>query len=591
MGNDSNNTQYKYIVSIDFGSAGVGYAYETISNNKKAINPVLSNFKGQGDNKVPNEIILGDNDEVLAFGNECSTYINNHKNTQESYLYFKDIKMNLYNKNYFIKATNQKEFPIEIIISKILKEISDDAIKQIQKNKGGEIKKDKIKWVVTIPAIWTEKSKEIMLKASKKAGLINDNTDLSLFFALEPEVAGIFYFSDLNSEVDSEKKEKELNNPFIICDIGGGTVDICTLKKETKKDTLIEEYPPIGGDYGGNYINKEFMKRLIIELFGEKRLEKAKNDEKYIEFENNIEKLKKDLEDGQYDCTLNCEIFKENINSSDNELNYYIEEFNKKAYNFKYKLKRGEKYKWDLIFPSQIFLDITKEIADKIFLKLLEVYQNFENVQTVFTGAGSNNKVLIQYIQQNFESKRINFDNKTTIQPEISILKGAVIYGLQNNIIRKRKPKYTIGINVSKTWNDALYKDGGKKIYNNTDKEYKCYNLFKKFITRNEYITFDEIISHDFIANGGKPIIGFYKTLKNDCKYIDEKDEKGNLIIKKFGFVKFEIEDYDRNNPQVKINMKMGGTYIYATAIYLKTRNDIKITQNFEDEKDQMIDP
>ena len=41
MGNDSNNSnnsQYKYIVSIDFGSAGVGYAYETISNNKKAIN-------------------------------------------------------------------------------------------------------------------------------------------------------------------------------------------------------------------------------------------------------------------------------------------------------------------------------------------------------------------------------------------------------------------------------------------------------------------------------------------------------------------------------------------------------------------------
>ena len=381
-----------------------------------------------------------------------------------------------------------------------------------------------------------------------------------------------------------------MNNPFIICDIGGGTVDICTLKKETKKDTLIEEYPPIGGDYGGNYINKEFMKRLIIELFGEKRLEKAKNDERYIEFEKNIETLKKQLEDKPYYCTLNCEIFKENINSSENTLDYYIYEYNKKDHNFKYKLKRGERYEWDLIFQSQIFLDITKEIADKIFLKLLEVYQNVENVQTVFTGAGSNNKVLIEYIQQNFKKQKINFDNKTTIQPEISILKGAVIYGLQNNIIRKRKPKYTIGINISKTWNDALYKDGGKKIYNNTDKEYKCYNLFKKFITRNEYITFDKIISHDFIANGGKPIIGFYKTLKKDCKYIDEKDEKGNLIIKKFGFVKFEIEDYDRNNPQVRINMKMGGTYIYATAIYLKTGNDIKITQNFEDEKDQMIE-
>ena len=89
-----------------------------------------------------------------------------------------------------------------------------------------------------------------MLNASKKAGLINDNTDLSLFFVLESEAAGIFYFSDLNTQVDSEQEEEELNNLFIICNIGGGTVDICTLKKETKKDTLIEEYPPIGGDYG-----------------------------------------------------------------------------------------------------------------------------------------------------------------------------------------------------------------------------------------------------------------------------------------------------------------------------------------------------
>ena len=109
---------------------------------------------------------------------------------------------------------------------------------------------------------------------------------------MESEAAGIFYFSDLNTQVDSEQEEEELNNPFIICDIGGGTVDICTFKKDTKKDGLIEEYPPMGGDYGGNYINKEFMKRLIIELFGEKRLEKAKNDEKYIEFEKNIETLK-----------------------------------------------------------------------------------------------------------------------------------------------------------------------------------------------------------------------------------------------------------------------------------------------------------
>ena len=160
-----------------------------------------------------------------------------------------------------------------------------------------------------------------MLNASKKARLINDNTDLSLFFVLESEAAGIFYFSDLNTQVDSEQEEEELNNPFIICDIGGGTVDICTLKKDTKKDGLIEEYPPMGGDYGGNYINKD-------------------------------------------------------INSSENILDYYIYEYNKRAHNINYELKRDEKYEWYLIIPSQIFLHIIREIAGKIFLKLLEIEKN-----------------------------------------------------------------------------------------------------------------------------------------------------------------------------------------------------------------------
>ena len=117
-----------------------------------------------------------------------------------------------------------------------------------------------------------------MIKASRNAGLINNQTDLSLFLALEPEVAGIFYFSNLNRKINSHKKAEELFNPYIICDMGAGTVDICTLRKEKNEDALIEVYPPLGGNYGGNFINQEFIKRIIVELFGNEKLEKVKYD-------------------------------------------------------------------------------------------------------------------------------------------------------------------------------------------------------------------------------------------------------------------------------------------------------------------------
>ena len=74
--------------------------------------------------------------------------------------------------------------------------------------------------------------------------------------------------------VDStfENQHIEEGKPYIICDIGAGTVDICTHRKIIENNEiigLIEEYPPIGGDWGGNKINEEFIKRLIIPLFGE----------------------------------------------------------------------------------------------------------------------------------------------------------------------------------------------------------------------------------------------------------------------------------------------------------------------------------
>ena len=581
MGNNSNNTAPDYVVGIDFGSAGIGYAY-----GHNPINPILSNLEGQVDNKVPNEIIL-DNDlnEILAFGNECSKYINSQQDNRENYQYFKDIKMNLYKKQYYIKSTNDKEVDIEKVIAKILEKISKEAIDHIKLNSTGNIDKNKIKWVVTIPAIWEEKSKQIMINSSKKAGLINENTDLSLFLALEPEVAGIFYFSDLNTKLNKEEKTKELLHPYILCDIGAGTVDICTLRKEKDKNRLIEEYPPLGGNYGGNYINKEFMDKIIIELFGKEKVEKAKNDPKFKEFEKNIETLKKDLQDNVYNCNLNCRLFKDENNSLDISIDNYIEKFNKK--NQKYILKRDKKDEWELLFPNQILLDITKNIANKIFKKLEEVYNNVEKAQIIFTGAGSNNKILTEYIKNFFIEKNVSFDIKTTIQPEVSILKGAVIYGFQTNIIRKRKPKYTIGINYSQNWDDK-YKNGGHKYYNKTEKKWKCRNLFKKFITRNEYINFDEVISHNFIALNSNLEIAFYKTLKKNCTFCDEK-ENNDLIIEKFGRVIIEIKDYDKNFRDVRIEMKMGGTYIIATAVYLKTGKKTKITQDFDEKSEAII--
>ena len=63
------------------------------------------------------------------------------------------------------------------------------AIKEIKRP---HLRKDEIKWIVTIPAIWSEYEKNIMMEASIDSGLIDKNSDKSLFFAIEPEAALLY---------------------------------------------------------------------------------------------------------------------------------------------------------------------------------------------------------------------------------------------------------------------------------------------------------------------------------------------------------------------------------------------------------------
>ena len=569
------------IVGIDFGTCGIGYSY-SFKNNVNNI--TLSDLPGQGaDSKVPTEIILDHYlESVLAFGSECKSYILTKDKSE--YEYFKDIKMNLYNNIYLIKSTNGREVNIETIIFKILESISKNAISQIQRaNKA--IEKEDIKWVLTVPAIWGEKSKQIMINASIRAGLIEENRDKSLFLALEPEVAGIYFYISSLSDSNFKCMEIAEGKPYIICDIGAGTVDICTHKKiiegkETKG--LYEEYPPLGGDFGGHKINEEFIKRLIIPLFGEENVKKLKDNsndnEDWVNLETDIEKLKRAYSDNQTEfLSLNFELF----NNEDNpkNLEYYISEYNQKNLEFKYEIKK--KKKWVLEFSSQIFTDIIKELSQKIFSKLEEIYHSVNTGYIILTGAGSKNNVLIQNFYDLANEKNIKLDIITPPHPEISIMKGAVLFGFQNDIIRKRKAKYTLGIKSAYEWKQK-YEGKGEKKYEENDKKYYCVNLFYKFITINEYIDFNKVIVQRFNAANPNPELIFYKTYRKNCEYIDEKDEKGNFIVEELGKVKFNIgEEFDANRRGVTIKIKLGGTYIDACAIYEKNGKKLNITQYF----------
>ena len=72
-----------------------------------------------------------------------------------------------------------------------------------------------LRLVVTVPAIWSEIAKEATLRAAKRAGMPS-----SITLVTEPEAAALAVLQAKAKEPD----EMRLNDSFVICDAGGGTV-------------------------------------------------------------------------------------------------------------------------------------------------------------------------------------------------------------------------------------------------------------------------------------------------------------------------------------------------------------------------------
>jgi len=244
---------YQVVVGIDFGSSGSGFAYSFM--NDKDINHGYI-YGSNVDNKVPSEIILDDNDIVVQFGAGCKQYLK-EKGLNTGH-YFKDIKMNLYTKQIFIKSCNSnKTLKLKIVIQKVLEKIKELCKIELEKL-WRSINESKIKWVVTVPAIWEDFQKNIMMEACIDAGLVNENTDKSLFFSLEPEAASLYCSRNKDINQDYLKEGKY----YIICDLGGGTGDIVA-HKVGYNNNLEELISASGGDYGSNEIDKKIFSDII----------------------------------------------------------------------------------------------------------------------------------------------------------------------------------------------------------------------------------------------------------------------------------------------------------------------------------------
>ncbi|KAF2127837.1 actin-like ATPase domain-containing protein [Dothidotthia symphoricarpi CBS 119687] len=122
--------------------------------------------------------------------------------------------------------------------------------------------------VCTVPAVWTTQAVNKMREAAKDAGILEHRIagETTLNFVSEPEAAALATFDDLKA-----RPNFQVGDTFVVCDAGGGTVDLISYQvSQTKPMRLSECVEGSGKLCGAVFLDQDFeafMKQLVGEAW------------------------------------------------------------------------------------------------------------------------------------------------------------------------------------------------------------------------------------------------------------------------------------------------------------------------------------
>ncbi|KAJ4993517.1 Hsp70 family chaperone [Stagonosporopsis vannaccii] len=140
-----------------------------------------------------------------------------------------------------------------------------------------------VRAVLTVPAIWSPGAQDKTLKIARKAGL-PDNISL----VSEPEAAALAVLREKHEDGDLK-----IGDCFVVCDAGGGTVDLISYKICSLNPFQVEECAVGDGDLCGSVYLDQAFEKYIKTIVGEDQWQdlRPKSKQKMMsEFETSVKR-------------------------------------------------------------------------------------------------------------------------------------------------------------------------------------------------------------------------------------------------------------------------------------------------------------
>ncbi|KAI8639935.1 hypothetical protein BD408DRAFT_420579 [Parasitella parasitica] len=464
---------FPIVIGIDFGTTFSGASYAYISD--KDVQDI-SKWPGQPDYSYPKcpTLCLYNRDDKRLMQWGRSARASRYKT--ENIVMLQQFKLYLDDE----LESSVKQLPLGLTVTDVISDYLEKFFAHVKADmakKGFHQNFEKqARFCLTVPAMWSDKSKQIMRDAAIQSGIINasDHRD-RLMLISEPEAAAIY------CEKTCDKFDMQHGDEFMICDAGGGTVDLIVFRVEMDafgNREFKESVKGIGKPCGSTFIDRKFTKFL------KKKLKKV------------IRKTGNTIEIPDAPLDHMTEVFVDNL---------------KPLFDGTEDLHASVSMGFDLITKTEpsIGLDegnmtFTKEelkqyVFDPIVSEVVQLCRDLQrsttNLKAIFmVGGFGSSAYLYSQMEKEFSPENIRIVQPD--RPEMAVTRGAVYSGLNPTKITTRIPRSWYGIEITNIFDPNI--DPVEYKVRRPDGSVRCDNRFSTYVERGKPIDINSCVSRNY---------------------------------------------------------------------------------------------
>jgi len=633
------NLPHFVVIAIDFGTTFSGYAF-SFTHDTGSIH-MMRKWEG-GDpgvinQKTPTTLLLTPEGEFHSFGFTARDFYHDLSSKEaRRWMYFEKFKMALHysmelNSNTEIQAANGQTFRAISVFTHALRFFKEHALAEVSEQSGTRILNEDVRWVITVPAIWKAPAKQFMREAAYEAGIATPENPEQLLIALEPEAASIYIRKQRLRQLIPENLEEQAETPdrdetpepvlldqisfltkpgsqtlpssamslsfqrssspiytavsvgqdldisdtrYMVADCGGGTVDITVYEMTYGSGKLKELYKATGGPFGSMGVDQEFEK-LLVEIFGADLINsfKTKRPAGWIDFMLAFESRKRAANP-----------FKSkplNVSPPFSFIDYH-----KKFRNSTVEAAIRKYNSKDIRWSSQGMIRLMPEAMERLFeptlVKVCEAIANVLNnpdvtgIKYIFLVGGFAESLMLQ------QATRVQFGNNVRIlipqDVSLTILKGAVLFGLDPGVVTVRKSRMSYGVSVLHKFIHGKHPPSHLAYKDNIE---WCTDVFDPLVLTDQSVALGETVIRRYAPAGPTQTLSnfnIYSSKKKDVQFVTDKG------VKKCGTLCLEfpqVEQPIQGRREVQARLTFGDTEIKIVALDVLTGKSVRSTIDF----------